>query len=346
MARFTDPNGKRRVKRFKNRTEAAKWLLDAQDASLDGFSDDMTLSEWFELWFASKKLHIKPKTKDAYYHQFHRLPKRLRTTRLCHLKPLMIQSIFDELSTKYTKSTLKNTRMLLSTVLNDAVLNDIITKNPCRKVTVTGKESSSREALSREDQAALVHALWQSPIEYAALFVLQTGVRFGELIGLTWDDIDFDNATLTVSRNIVYVDHSFIIQSPKTATSRRTIPLTIEAMRLLKAQKELNKSTSIVRMEWADQVFIDDKGQPFRNSRFDLLLKRAAGMADITAAISCHILRHTFATRCIEGGMIPKTLQSILGHSSIMTTMDLYVSSDDSFKKIAMDSIADTLNVV
>ena len=98
------------------------------------------------------------------------------------------------------------------------------------------------------------------------------------------------------------------------------------------AQKEKVKALKIIRKDFADCVFLCRKGEPTKNSAYDTSLFKLADKAGIER-FSMHTLRHTYATRCIEAGMRPKTLQMLLGHSNINITMNLYVHVTDDEKK-------------
>jgi thiamine transporter ThiT len=106
-----------------------------------------------------------------------------------------------------------------------------------------------------------------------------------------------------------------------------------------------NQSLSIVPMEWSEFVFLCRKGTPVKNSTYDTMLFKLCDKAGIPR-FSMHVLRHTFATRCIEAGMKPKTLQTILGHSNIGITMNLYVHTTEEEKHKEIDLIADALKVI
>ena len=135
------------------------------------------------------------------------------------------------------------------------------------------------------------------------------------------------------------------IGEPKSKSGYRTIPLTDEAIRILKAQDEKNKRIKVIPEEWSEFVFLCRKGQPVKNSTYDTALFKICEKAGINK-FSMHVLRHTFATRCIEGGMMPKTLQKILGHSNIGITMNLYVHITEEEKQKEIDMVACALNVV
>ena len=176
---------------------------------------------------------------------------------------------------------------------------------------------------------------------------MQTGLRTGELVGLKWEDIDFDNKTVKIQRSMEY-RHStgaWRVGEPKSKSGYRTIPLTDEAIRILVAQKEKNKKIKIIPIEWSEYIFLSRKGEPVKNSAYDTSLFKICEKAGINQ-FSMHVLRHTFATRCIEGGMMPKTLQKILGHSNIGITMNLYVHITEEEKQKEISMVARVLNVV
>lgn len=118
-----------------------------------------------------------------------------------------------------------------------------------------------------------------------------------------------------------------------------------EAIRILKAQKEKNSKIKVIPMEWADQVFLCRKGEPVKNSTYDTALFKLCDKVGIKR-FSMHILRHTFAIRCIEAGMMPKTLQKILGHSNIEITMNLYVHINEDEKHKEIELVAGALKVI
>ncbi len=103
---------------------------------------------------------------------------------------------------------------------------------------------------------------------------MQTGLRTGELVGLKWEDIDFVNKTIKISRTMEYRYSvgEWRVGPPKSQSGYRTIPLTDEAIRILRAQKEKNKNIKIIPIEWAEHVFLCRKGEPVKNSTYDTAL--------------------------------------------------------------------------
>ena len=168
-----------------------------------------------------------------------------------------------------------------------------------------------------------------------------------ELIGLKWSDIDFGNKTLTVNRTMMYINkkEGWQIGEPKTLKGKRCIPLTKEAVRVLNNQKEKMRQLRVIPFEYKDFVFLNANGIPITKDAYNSRL-RSCCCKESLPLVSMHILRHTFATRCIESGMRPKTLQGILGHSKINITMDLYVHLMEDTKEKELRAIESQLQVV
>lgn len=153
----------------------------------------------------------------------------------------------------YRTSTIYQTRIALFNMLEFAKEKDVIRYNPCKKSVKNGmrKPSQKKEALTVDIQKVfLEHASGQS-YEYQYRFILQTGLRTGELVALKWEDIDFQNKTLKIQRSMEhrYSVGEWRIGEPKSKLGYRTIPLTNEAIDILKHQKEKNKKIKVISME-------------------------------------------------------------------------------------------------
>lgn len=234
-------------------------------------------------------------------------------------------------------------------MLEYAMDNDIIIKNPCNKSVKSniGEKSEERIVYNVVQQKIFLEYIRNTCFENQYRLILQTGLRFGELSGLKWEDIDFEKREIRIVRSLNFNNKSkeWQISTPKTKNSVRTIPLTNEAILILKKQKKKIDKYKVLNLKWEGFVFVNSKYNPIYNDSYKDSLKSICENAGLPR-ITLHNLRHTFATRCIEAGMMPKTLQRILGHSNIQTTMDLYVHVTDDHKRDEMERISDYLNVI
>lgn len=354
FARFVDKFGKRRTKRSKKLQEVKQWLADAtyidQHSDLDQ-ATDMLVDAWFDYWIGIKKQTVRPNTVRNYSERYERNIKGVIGNKLLtDVKSIHCQKIFSDMADEdYKTTTIYQTRIALYNMFEFARENDVLIANPCKKSLKSdmGKPSDKKEALTIDVQKKFLEAVVGYSYENQYRFVLQTGLRTGELIGLRWSDIDFENRTMKIERTMEYRYKvgEWRAGPPKSKSGYRTIPLTDEAIRILENQRSKNKSLKLVPMEWKDIVFLCRKGTPVKNSTYDTGLFKYCDRVGIPR-FSMHVLRHTFATRCIECGMKPKTLQKILGHSNIGITMNLYVHITEDEKHREIDLVADALKVV
>lgn len=353
-ARFVDKYGNRKQKRFKKLQECRQWLADASyidEHSNIAQANEMLVDAWFEYFIEIKKKTVRPNTVRNYTERYERNIKPVMGKMLLSdIKPLHCQKIFLDMADEgYRTSTLYQTRIALFNMLELAKENDVIRYNPCKKSVKSdmGRNSDKKEALTLEVQRKFLAGATGQSYENQYRFLLQTGLRTGELIGLQWQHVDFENRVLTIEQSLEYryTVGEWRLGPPKSQSGYRTIPLTDEAVRVLKAQKEKNKKIKEIPEEWKDFIFLSRKGEPVKNSAYDTALFKICDKVGIER-FSMHVLRHTFATRCIEAGIRPKTLQILLGHSKLNITMDLYVHVTEDEKKKEIELVADALNLI
>jgi integrase len=352
-ARFIDRFGKRKSKRSKKLQEVRQWLADA--TYINEHSDieqatNMMVDAWFEYWIDVKKKTVRPNTVRNYTERYNKnIQKIIGRKILTEVKPIHCQKIFTDMAEEgYKTSTIYQTRIALFNMLEFAKENEVILSNPCKKSVKSdmGKPSQKKEALTIDIQKKFIEYAKGQSYENQFRFILQTGLRTGELVGLKWEDIDFSKKAIRIQRSMEYRYSvgEWRIGEPKSKAGYRTIPLTDEAIRILTEQKEKNKNIKKIQEEWYEFIFLSRKGEPVKNSAYDTALFKICDKAKINR-FSMHVLRHTFATRCIEGGMMPKTLQKILGHSNIGITMNLYVHITEDEKQKEIDKVSCVLNV-
>lgn len=242
----------------------------------------------------------------------------------------------------------KMVKTILSDILDKAKRNGLISKNPAKNLItqIDNEYPKERRVLSIQETELFLEYSKES--RYYNLFVvaLETGMRIGELKALYWNDIDFSRRALWVKKTMCLVrsDHGayFEVHNPKTFSGNRLIPLTNKCIEALMRQKALNTSTvqKYKDTNFTNLVFPSKKNQPFHDmvileSIHNVIAKMAAD-GFYVEKFGPHTFRHTFATRAIENDMNPKTLQRILGHSSLQMTMNLYchVSDDKLFDEM------------
>ena len=250
------------------------------------------------------------------------------------VKPMHCQMVLNRMTDDYAGSTIRQTLLTLYNMFQSAFENGIISSNPVTKTVKMPKPIESKtRVLTIEEQNRFMEQAKNTANYPQYLFILNTGVRTGEMVGLKWEDIDFERGIISIRRTMEYRYSvgEWHIGPPKTKKSNREIPITEECAAMLKELKAKLDLGRYVQDEFKEFVFINRKGTPTKNSIYDANIVKLTNLANIEN-FSMHTLRHTFATRCIEAGMKPKTLQQILGHSSINITMNLYVHVTDDEK--------------
>lgn len=355
MARFVSKRtGKTVQKYFPKLQECRNWLADArfedEHGGINAFGD-MTVTAWFEYWLEHiKGDSIRPNTRRNYKERFEKNIKGcIGKMLLTDIKPMHCQNILNQMKDNYKSSTIYQTRIALYCMFADAVENDVILKNPVTKAVKCnfGKEPKKVRALTIEEQKKFLEVAKGTSNYNQFAFLLQTGLRTGEMIGLRWSDIDFKKKVVHIQRSMEYRYSigEWRIGEPKSKSGYRDVPLTEEAIAILRNQKEKLKHIKVINMEFKDYVFLCRKGEPTKNSAYDTALFKLCDRAGIDR-FSMHVLRHTMATRCIESGMRPKTLQVILGHSNVGITMNLYVHVTEDEKVKEVKKIEKTLKIV
>ena len=348
QARFTDRFGKRRCVYGITLKEVKNALM---SEVVDNYSknnvvdSNMTLDQWYEKWMrVYKEPVLKPSTIRIYIRTYHCYIKPvLGRLPLSSITKLMVTDLLNGLGKRLHKSTVNNIRTVLCDLFSYAMDNDLCTKNPAKGIKIIGTDRRKIVTLSREDQRDFF--FMAKGCFYYNLYVVavNTGLRSGELRALTLDDIDFENNTINVTKTLTYFRKSskddflgYKISIPKTKSSIRTVPMNSICRKAIEDQvQQLNTLPPIdydsdvlgklLFVTRNNRPLMDEVlGSSIRTVRNNVNKIRASQNQPLMPKFSAHTFRHTFATRCFEAGIPPKTVQSYLGHTNIHMTMDIY----------------------
>ena len=368
VARFVNRYGNRTTKCFPTIPEAKNWLSEAKyaDDHEEVFvPSEMTVDDWFNFWIENIVGDLAPNTRRNYRERYNRNMKAiLGRLKLSDVKPMHCKAVLTRMDKDYAGSTIRQAYIAMGTMFRSALMNGMIAKHPMDGVRYTKpvRAVSDIKFLTIEEQEKFLEVAKRSHNYFQYALMLETGLRTGEMIGLTWDAIDWKKRTLTVNKTLEYRHKQGYWRAgpPKTQQSYRTIPLTSKAYAILemvaanvgerKESETLSQTLEYIdrrtgqtsTLVMRDLVFINYRtGEPAKNSSYDTHLYKLCDEAGIKR-FSMHVLRHTYATRAIERGVQPKVLQKLLGHASIQTTMDRYVHVTDESLSIAIKQFEGT----
>lgn len=346
----------------KKEDEVLRDILDGVDyAKLEA-----TVNDYFELW-KKVKTGIRQTTFASYVRFYERyIEPEFGSRKLRNVTYSSVVIFLKDLAVArdLSYSSLKNIRKVLSVVLDIAVRDDVLKSNPCSGALRDlkreyGKKTKEIRALTLDEQKRF-EAYLAKPGRYhryqpVFTVMLWTGMRVGEVIGLRWDDIDFENDEIDVNHTLMFYDQGkglgagYKINPPKTKGSKRTVPMLPIVREALLKEKEFQDLLGIECESEIDGytnfIFINSKGKVLHHQKLNNALTRICEaineeirstgdpLINEFPRIHNHMLRHTFATRMREAGADIKATSEMMGHEGILITLKTYTDASSEFKK-------------
>lgn len=326
-------------------------------------ASELSFSDFIDIWLEQ---YAKSSFKEStYYSTESRINKFIRPAlgnyKIKKMSPLLIQGFLNDLyaNPNLSEGTKKLIKKNISQILKYAVVPcGFLQANPAQYIKAPkcaeGGRTVQRYVYSSEQIQTIVndYGLY-SPFSCAVLIAYNTGLRCGEVVALTWDDIDLKKKTISVSKNSFYKRGEHMITTPKSQKSVRTVMIGTSLCRYLKDYQVEMKKNEIYYGEYYTHLKLENGLVCPSNERIeDFIIRRENGQyigtntidSSIREAskrvgfdINFHSFRHTHATRLIEAGVSPKVVQERLGHSDITITLNKYVHVTEMMQQTAVD---------
>jgi integrase len=371
-------DGKRRYKTVYGRTqkeadEKALQVKLAMKKGIDVTAENDTFGQWAERWLKLKKESVSASQYGAYKSAIDHLNAKLKDTPLIKIRACDVQDVISDLA-KYNansngpaaRRTLLLIRSAASQVFRLAIDNRVIEYDPASTVKIPSKAPQNhRRALTMEEQQWIINTPHRA--QRAAMIMMYAGLRRGEVIPLTWGDIDLRKRTISVNKSVEMVGAKVHLKNTaKTAYSIRVIDIPQRLVDFLKKEKPKNaKNTDLVctaangamltktswRTMWNSYLAeLNIKYGDFTdyckatNKKWPTSKYRPEKLPMVIPHFTAHWLRHTFATLLYMSGVDVLTAKEQLGHSDIKTTLAIYTHLDAKFKRKSMGKLNAYLN--
>jgi integrase len=323
-------------------------LRDAQRKGQNLAARTRTFGDWLDEWLAMKaRQRTRLTTLRGYRWLIHdHIRPNLGNQRLDKLTPTDVRRLIEaKAASERSAQTVRLIHALIRNLLADAEREELVPRNVAKLVRPPSVHREEVRVLNTEQARRLVAVIQGDRLEALWLCALTLGLRRGELLGLRWADIDFSHRTLTVRQALQRVGGRLVLVEPKTALSRRTVPVPAPTLTALRARrKQQNADRLAAGTAWSDSglVFTTHSGAPLepRNlNRSWYALRKKAGLGEVRL----HDLRHSCASFLLAAGSSPRTVMKTLGHSQIGLTMNTYAHVLPDVERAAVDAAAETI---
>ena len=346
------PNANMTAKQIEK--ELNRQVVMFEDACMNGYmASTVKFAEFMERWkkeYAEKNMKLT--TIDTMYRKLDRLNEEIGHMRIDKINRRTIQGLIQSLldGNKNHKplcaKSVKDYVSFVSSILNYAIKLDMLSNNPCRNANIPKITKKQREIYTLEEAQTFINKLIEkAPILYQCYFILAiySGFRRGEMCGLTWSDIDFENHIITVNKALYHITHKgAVVDTPKSATSNRSLKLAEEVFVYLQKLKDFYEAEKIrLGTKWNenDFVFKREDGSVISPLAPNEWLHKFCERENLKYVVP-HSFRHLNASLLIESGASVKTVQACLGHSDATTTLNIYAHSFAKAQAKASEAVA------
>lgn len=321
-ARYRDPDGMQRAKHFSKKADAGRWLTRVESTKLDGSYVDpgagkQEFGSYVDAWL-SRQIHRPSTRAQVASHLRNHIRPAFDSRTLGSVRPSDIQAFVKELNSKLAPATVEVVYRHTASIFIAAVEDRIISQTPCRGIKLPKRERALVNPLSSSEVLALVEAV---PDRYTALVLCAagSGLRQGEIFGLTVEHVNFLQRQIRVEKQLVQIVGEPEFGPPKTEASRRIVPVPSVVMNAIASHlKNFGPGPH-------DLIFTDDHRRSLRRNRFSAKVwQPAVAASHCPPETTFHDLRHYYASLLINASESVKTVQARLGHSSAIETLDTY----------------------
>ena len=330
------PNGKPKYQKLRAKTIARldeKVTAFKENQALHVEPSKTTVDEWYEHWFAAYKSHCRDTTRLWYENLYSKhIKPSIGSMRVVDVREIHAQAILSNLSDSHAEKTVKSIRKILFELFDKARLNRMIPANPAEKLTATGRKTQQRRALTKSERKAYLQACKTHSFGEFAAMIYFFGLRRGEAAALLGSDIHVD--FISVTKQHAFPGNSKpVIGPPKTAAGVRNIVIPDSARDYIDFNKLRKKGNKL--------LFSSENEMPLTYSR---LYAKWSSFLDSAfpdgTEITEHYLRHNYCVLLFEAQVDLLTIQRLMGHDRLQTTVDIYAHYSESLKKTGEEKAA------
>ena len=331
-----------------------------EEDCINGYMNSSTkFAEFAERWKEEYALkHLKLTSLDTLGHKMSRINEEIGHLKLEKINKRTIQELIQKLLNgsgshkPLCAKTVKNYISYVSSVLNYAISLDMLSSNPCRNANLPPVKKVTREMYTLDEAQLFIDKLIEkAPIMYQCYFILMiySGFRRGEMCGLTWDDIDFDNHIITINKALYHItEKGATIDTPKTAASNRSLRIADEVFDFLQRLKEhYEKEADRLGTKWIENnfVFKRNDGSILSPLAPNEWLHRFCDREGLKYVVP-HSFRHLNASLLIDSGASVKAVQACMGHSEASTTLNIYTHLFSKAQAKASQAVASNFKLI